>query len=134
MAEYKPFHEENQGANENITANELLDGFDWNLEAEQSAQADWWRAQGPYAGVGPVRREGPGDPLQDELYRRLAANGQLDASRIELLVDACQVTLSGHVPTRRGKRLAEAITASVPGVQSITDRLEVDNPGPLAQG
>jgi osmotically-inducible protein OsmY len=53
----------------------------------------------------------------------LTYHGYLDASEIEVEVTQDEVTLSGTVPDRRSKRLAEDLAASVRGVWDVHNRL-----------
>ena len=52
---------------------------------------------------------------------------QLDATEILLMVEGGVVTLTGEVPERRMKHIAEDLADAVRGVKDIENRIRVDN-------
>ena len=66
------------------------------------------------------------DRIHDDVRDRLAMSGEIDASGIEVLVQAGSVTLEGNVETRHMKQIARDIAAAVPGVSSVHNRLHVE--------
>ncbi len=56
----------------------------------------------------------------------MTANGQLDASDIEVDVDSHEVMLKGTVNSRQEKRLAEDIAEPVLGVEDVNNQLHVN--------
>ncbi len=87
----------------------------------------WWETPGPYTGFGPRGYVRSDADIQEDVCSRLAANGQLDASNIEVQVNNHEVTLKGDVDSRADKRLAEDIADSVFGVDDIYNQLHVKN-------
>ncbi|MCZ7570135.1 MAG: BON domain-containing protein [Ardenticatenaceae bacterium] len=83
---------------------------------------------GPYTGVGPRGYQRSDERIREEVYKRLTHFGYLDASDIEVSVENGEVTLTGGVGSRRGKRLAEDVVESIPGVRDIHNRLRVKLP------
>jgi osmotically-inducible protein OsmY len=66
------------------------------------------------------------DRIHADVRDRLAMSGEVDASGIEVLVQAGSVTLEGNVETRHMKQIARDIAAAVPGVSSVHNRLHVE--------
>jgi hypothetical protein len=52
----------------------------------------------------------------------------VDAGDVEILVDACEVTLSGTVESRQDKRRLEDLAESVFGVKHVHNQLRVEEP------
>jgi hypothetical protein len=87
---------------------------------------------GGYAGSGDpdISWHSPGethhdDRIHDDIQARLAMNPEIDASEVEVWVEAGHVTLKGNVETRHMKHLAAEIAESVPGAQDVHNRLHV---------
>ncbi len=92
---------------------------------------EWWATPGPYTGRGPrgyVRSE---KDIEQEVCERLMANGQLDASNIEVAVDSHKVTLKGTVGSRQDKRLVEEIAETVFGVDDVNNQLHINHQNQL---
>lgn len=51
---------------------------------------------------------------------------EIDASGVQVLVEAGSVTLEGNVETRHMKQIARDIAAAVPGVSDVHNRLHVE--------
>lgn len=68
------------------------------------------------------------DRIREDVKSRLELNENVDASEIEVLVEAGEVTLQGSVETRHMKELATGIVESVPGVHDLHNRLHVRQP------
>lgn len=66
------------------------------------------------------------DRIHDDVTARLALSEDVDATAIEVTVQAGVVTLSGEVETRHMKHIARDIAAAVPGVASVHNRLHVE--------
>lgn len=86
----------------------------------------WWQATGPYVGRGPRGYQPSDEAIWEEVCERLAQNGRINARNVEVLVEEGVVTLRGQVNNRGMKRLAEAVAASVAGVQEVNNRLRPD--------
>lgn len=86
---------------------------------------EYWNIPGPFVGVGPRGYVRSDEDIEKDVNSRLADNGQLDASDIEVAVDNHEVTLNGSVDSRRSKRLAEDIAETVFGVEDIHNNLRV---------
>jgi osmotically-inducible protein OsmY len=93
---------------------------------------EWWMVPGPFSGRGPQGWQRSNERIREDICERLTQYGQLDASNVEVAVDNGEVTLSGTVNDRRGKRRAEDIVESVPGVRDVHNQIRVqesDRPG-----
>jgi hypothetical protein len=64
--------------------------------------------------------------ILEDISEQLADDYYVDASDIELEVQAGEVSMRGTVPSLSAKRRAEDIALSVYGVQNVDDRLTVD--------
>ncbi len=81
--------------------------------------------EGPYRGIGPRGYRRPDSRIEEDVCERLTLHGQIDASEIEVEVREGEVTLNGAVDSRRTKRLAEQVSAFVPGVVDVHNRLRL---------
>lgn len=66
------------------------------------------------------------DRIRGDVEDRLAMSDEVDASGVQVLVEAGSVTLEGNVETRHMKQIARDIAAAVPGVSSVHNRLHVE--------
>ena len=82
--------------------------------------------RGGHRGRGPRNVARSDERIADDLIERLTRNEDIDASEILVAVDAGNVTLTGEVPERRMKHLAEDLAAAVQGVRDVQNRLQVD--------
>ena len=85
---------------------------------------------GPFAGRGPRGWQRSDDRIKEDICERMSLHGGLDASDIEVRVASCEVTLSGSVPDRDAKRIAETLAESVSGVRDVHNQIRVSgSPG-----
>lgn len=96
-------------------------------EQEGSGERDpTARSTGGKRGRGP--RAARGDTsIADEVYQRLSDDERIDAREILLAVSDGVVTLTGEVPSRAMKRMAEDVAADVRGVRDVANRITVDD-------
>jgi hypothetical protein len=88
-----------------------------------------WEAPGPYTGVGPQGYRRRPERILEQAYERLMAHGSLDARGITLAINhEGLLTLAGWVHSRRERRLAEETVEDVPGVEEVSNRLQVREP------
>ena len=87
-----------------------------------------------YAGAGhssepwrPVPETHHDDRIRDDIRARLERSPEVDASDIQVGVEAGVVTLEGHVENRAMKAAAKEL-AEVPGVLRIQNQLHVGQP------
>jgi hypothetical protein len=66
------------------------------------------------------------DRIHDDVQARLSMSDEVDASEIQVSVEAGEVTLEGNVETRHMKHIARDIAESVPGVSKVHNRLHVE--------
>ncbi|HEX7186227.1 MAG TPA: BON domain-containing protein [Thermoanaerobaculia bacterium] len=84
-----------------------------------------WDIEGPHRGRGPRGYKRTDERIHEDVCDRLAAHGDVDASDIEVKVENGEVTLTGNVPDRRTKRLAESVAESVRGVVDVHNQLRL---------
>ncbi|HLM52912.1 MAG TPA: BON domain-containing protein [Pseudoxanthomonas sp.] len=86
---------------------------------------------GVLSGVPNHRGRGPkgylrsDERIADDVHHRLTDDHDVDASDITVLVQKGEVTLTGHVATRRMKRRAEDIVADCGGVRDVHNHLRI---------
>lgn len=78
-----------------------------------------------HRGKGPKNWHRSDELVHDQVCEILARDPRIDASDIEVSVGEGLVTLSGKVPDRRTRRLAEHVIAMIPGVIDVTNHLAV---------
>jgi osmotically-inducible protein OsmY len=91
-------------------------------EAERRRRRDEMREN--YRGRGPKGYTRSDERIREDVNDRLTDDQHIDASGIEVTVNNCEVTLSGHVSSRWAKRHAEDIVESVSGVKNVENRLK----------
>ena len=79
-----------------------------------------------HRGRGPRNILRSDERIADDLIERLTRDEEIDASEILVAVDAGTVTLTGEVPERQMKHLAENLAAEVQGVREVNNRIQVD--------
>jgi hypothetical protein len=86
-------------------------------------------ARGEFYGRGPRGYTRSDERIREDVCDRLSAHGRIDASEIEVTVEAGEVTLEGHVPSRPMKHQIENVADSVLGVKDIHNRLRIGRAG-----
>lgn len=77
-----------------------------------------------FRGVGPKGFKRSDERISEEICQLLTDDDRIDARGIEVSVNDGEVTLSGNVPERRMKWLAEEVIESVGGVREVNNRLK----------
>ena len=110
-------------------------GWGWQGRGRQG-RADWERSGawgdrarqfGQFAGRGPKGYQRSDERIREDVSDRLMEHPELDASGLEVVVQAGVVTLSGDVDSRWAKRLAEDIAEEVGGVRDVMNHLSVNS-------
>lgn len=83
------------------------------------------REDNSHRGKGPRGYQRADERIEEDVNDRLSDDPQLDATDIEVSVDASEVTLNGQVANRRDKRRAEDCAESVSGVTNVQNNLRV---------
>lgn len=96
-------------------------------EAERRRHMDDLRRQ--HRGRGPRGYRRSDQRIREDLSDRFTDDPYLDASDIDVLVNNCEVTLSGTVDNRLAKRRAEDIAEWVSGVTNVQNNLRVRTEG-----
>lgn len=102
-------------------------GFSDMSQGRTSSYDSTFGARSPrnFAGRGPKNYRRSDERIQEEINEELTRHPDLDATDVEVRVDAGTVSLSGMVDSRHAKRLAEDICESVSGVQDVENQLRV---------
>lgn len=88
---------------------------------------------GSHRGRGPKNYARSDERVRDDINDRLTDDTWIDASEIEVLVTACEVTLSGTVASRDEKRRAEDLADQVSGVKHVQNNLRVERQSGVTQ-
>lgn len=88
-------------------------------DAERRRRMDNYRGRGP---KGYSRSD---DRIREDISDRLTEDWAVDATDIEVSVSGGEVTLSGAIDSRTGKRRAEDIAESVSGVRNVQNNIRV---------
>lgn len=99
---------------------------DWRFgmgRASDSGRNTTWPHR-PFIGKGPKGYNRTDERIREEICERLS-NGQIDASEIEVIVHDGAVILTGLIPDRQSKRLAEELADCSAGIKDIENRLQV---------
>jgi hypothetical protein len=106
-------------------------GYDYRSERYGAG----WRSgvwSGPHVGRGPRGYRRSDERICEDVCERMAQDGDLDASEIEVAVVGGEVTLQGTVRDRADKRLAEDLAEQVSGVREVNNQIRIA-PGPGEQ-
>jgi hypothetical protein len=96
-------------------------GPDYLGREEPPARGEEW-----YIGRGPKGYRRPPERIREDVCERLTFSPYVDASDIEIEVDENGVVqLSGHVDSRRTKRITEDICDTVFGVSDVKNGLSI---------
>lgn len=95
--------------------------------ANRGEQRDWRWDQGPYSGKGPRDYRRSDASIRDEACELLTRHGGIDATDININVHEGDITLSGNVPERHMRRMAEDMLENISGVRDINDQLRIGN-------
>ena len=80
---------------------------------------------GIHRGRGPAGYRRPAEHIAEDVNDALTMSDEIDATGIAVRVENGVVTLSGSVPSRTEKRLAEALTDSIAGVTDVNNQLRI---------
>lgn len=98
----------------------------YNRPSEQSRHPDNARTpQALYSGKGPKGYVRSDDTIKDEAHDLLTEHRDIDASDIEIDMANGELTLTGTVPDRQSKRLAEVVVEHISGVSHVFNRLKI---------
>jgi osmotically-inducible protein OsmY len=80
---------------------------------------------GRFAGRGPKGYQRSDERIREDVCDRLTMNPEVDASNIEVQVNAGEVTLRGAADSRFTRRAAEDIAEAIPGVKHVHNEIRV---------
>ena len=104
-------------------ASEEVSSWFGDDNAERRRQTD--QSRGEHYGRGPKSYTRSDERIGEDVNDRLTDDGRLDASEIEVEVSDGEVTLTGSVTSREGKRHAEEVAEGVSGVKHVQNNLRV---------
>lgn len=93
-------------------------------DAERRRERDR-NQSGQYKGKGPKSYSRSDERIKEDINDKLSDDPFVDASEIEVTVNAGEVTLTGTVDDRSSKRRAEDIAEAVSGVKNVENRIRV---------
>jgi hypothetical protein len=123
-SDYAPYGSDHDLRNRDRNYDSAYD-FGESSQPVRYTYSEYWLIPGPFAGTGPKGYQRSSDSLKEAVCDRLESDGRIDASEIEVEVDNCEVTLTGQVPSREQKRLAEDCADGVRGIKDVHNRLLV---------
>lgn len=102
-------------------------GFADMSQGRTSSYDSTFGARSPrsFAGRGPRNYRRSDERIREDINEELTRDPDLDATDIDVRVEAGTVTLTGQVDSRHAKRLAEDISESVTGVQEVDNQLRI---------
>lgn len=83
------------------------------------------RSEGSYSGRGPKGFKRSDERIKEEVCEMLTRDRSIDAEDIEVDVKEGEVTLSGTVPDRRMKHMAEDCVERALGVRDVTNNIRI---------
>ena len=89
----------------------------------------WQRVKGAFTGKGPKNYVRSDERIREDVCEHLSYHPYIDASDVEVMVRAGEVTLTGTVDARMVKRAAEECCDHVRGVTDVHNHLRVRAPG-----
>jgi hypothetical protein len=101
-------------------------------ERTNSGDQNWQnRTEGQYMGghrgKGPKNYQRSEERIREDVCDRLSDDDYLDASGIQVQVQAGEVILTGTVESRDQKRRAEDLVESISGVRNVENRIHVEH-------
>ena len=96
-----------------------------NPDVGYAAPYDNRFGRGAFAGIAPKNYQRSDARIEEDICERLTAHSQIDPSGLEVKVVQGEVILTGEVPTRRMKRIAEDLADEIPGVRDVNNQLHV---------
>lgn len=90
-----------------------------------STQSGFGQEMRGHRGKGPQNWQRSDERIRDLICETLTDDDHIDASNIDISVTSGDVTLTGQVPDRLMKRLAEDIVERVSGVKDVVNQLKV---------
>lgn len=89
---------------------------------------DGGEEEGPHAGKGPrAPRQRGDDEIRADAEQALTDDSWLDASAVDVQIEAGVATLDGDVESRAAKRRAEDLVDEIPGVNDVRNNLRISD-------
>lgn len=80
---------------------------------------------GVFAPRGPSGYRRTDSRIREDIVEYLTRHGEIDVGRIEVIVEDGEVSLTGTVTSREGKRLAQVVAEQCSGVKGVRNELTV---------
>ncbi len=80
-----------------------------------------------FFGIGPKNYRRSDDRIREDICEVFTCDHDLDATHLDVTVKDAVVTLTGTVPQRSAKRLAEDLAEAVRGVSDVRNEIQVKN-------
>ena len=97
--------------------------FDGNRDQRPASTPSTFSARASHAGRGPKGYQRSDERIHEELSDEFTRNPEIDATDIEISVQAGEVTLKGTVESRQQKRMAEDLAETIFGVKQVHNQL-----------
>jgi hypothetical protein len=94
--------------------------------------SDWERESGPHYGKGPKGYKRSDERIREEICEVMSRQGFVDASDVEVFVEAGIVRLVGTVASRYDKRALEQMADRVHGVEEVENEIRLRREPPRA--
>jgi osmotically-inducible protein OsmY len=110
------------GTNAYQEGRNLYQGDEGNYQQGHHSQQREY-PQGLHTGKGPKGYRRSDDRIREDVCECLTRHGEVDASEVDVQVKDGEVTLTGTVPRRQDKRIAEDLAENVSGVKDVHNQL-----------
>lgn len=101
-------------------------GYYGDMNARDNIGADVY-ARTDHRGKGPKGWKRSDERIREDVCEALYNSYDVDASQIEVYVEEGIARLSGAVPTRRMKKIAENLTEKVGGIVDVQNEIQIRN-------
>jgi hypothetical protein len=99
-----------------------------NMDRDRDRDRQQQRQAG-FRGKGPIGYQRSDERIKEDVCEALTDDDAVDASSIDINVKQGEVTLTGTVPDRSMKRMAEECIERIPGIKDVQNQLRVQASG-----
>lgn len=103
--------------------------FDTDRDRSSDRRSERSESRSQFAGRGPKSYKRSDDRIKEDVCEMLTRDNNIDADGIEVEVKEGEVTLTGTVPDRRMKHMAEDCAEGCYGVKDVTNNIRVSREG-----
>jgi hypothetical protein len=94
-------------------------------KSEEAQRRSSYSLRGPFVGRGPKGYSRSDERIREDACEVLTQHPEIDASNLEVSVQAGEITLTGTVPDRSMKRMAEEAVEYLSGVRDVVNQIRV---------